>query len=40
MGIPARVVRELTKEEIEYLRASNERYVERAQVFPVTGKGG
>lgn len=40
LAMGARVVRELTKEEIEYLRASKERYVERAQVFPITGKGG
>ena len=33
MGTPGRVVRQLGDEEVANLRASNERYVERAQYF-------
>lgn len=40
LGVPARVVRELTDEEIERLRAFAAHYVARAQAFLAASKGG
>jgi carbonic anhydrase/acetyltransferase-like protein (isoleucine patch superfamily) len=39
LGVPARVVRELTEEEIERLRAATARYVARAEAFRTSGCG-
>jgi len=40
LGAPARVVRELTAEEIERLRDTGTHYVARAQAFIATKRGG
>jgi carbonic anhydrase/acetyltransferase-like protein (isoleucine patch superfamily) len=38
LGVPARVFRELTEEEIRHLRAAASHYVTRAQAFRTSGQ--
>ena len=39
LGVPARIVRELTEEEVERLRASAAHHVARAAAFRISGQG-
>jgi carbonic anhydrase/acetyltransferase-like protein (isoleucine patch superfamily) len=39
LGMPAKVVRELTDEEVEHLRAAATHYVARAEAFRTSGEG-
>ena len=39
LGVPAKVVRDLTDEEVDHLRAAAAHYVARAEAFRTAGKG-